>query len=402
MNRYDPLEFFLIAENSGHGYEALALSFAKPLDIYKALIFIGMKAGRPVNYDKLQLWPKGERVWMTYEWLDDDDHFQHAYAEELVIDVRTEKNLPVEGMTFVGSIWLDTKAGERVLAVDAYDPHSIASDYNEPLTLLDIPRRALDGDVYSFQRIHPDRRLPAGRLLEIVLKPEYPDGRKRVMDLSLQVAGPQDATNLKDLRFILQDADGVVVGRGKKLKHLLATFGKLTKKGRVPFVTVLPNADLPLGVVQKLYAFLAGIATDKGIRIEPPQPGHLFYRAFLPDEAFRNREMRPSQPWELYLEKKNDVLFARLIQIHEIWKEDADYPDLDLEEFLLNETTTLRKVLDEHEPGVPVLLVYCSSDVTYGELLQAIQPALRTHPTVYIFLSENPLNTLPPDSMDKG
>mgnify|MGYP006303150745 CR=1 FL=1 len=38
----DPLEFFVIAENSGHDYEALMISYARPSDIHQALEKIGL------------------------------------------------------------------------------------------------------------------------------------------------------------------------------------------------------------------------------------------------------------------------------------------------------------------------------------------------------------------------
>ena len=55
-------EFFIIGEQSGHGYEAVAVSFASAADIVDGLVFIGMERGRPVDFEKLCLWPKGERV----------------------------------------------------------------------------------------------------------------------------------------------------------------------------------------------------------------------------------------------------------------------------------------------------------------------------------------------------
>ena len=44
-----PCEFMLIAEASGHDYESLMVSFAKPSDVHEALVFTGMNPGMPVD-----------------------------------------------------------------------------------------------------------------------------------------------------------------------------------------------------------------------------------------------------------------------------------------------------------------------------------------------------------------
>ena len=43
-----------------------------------------------------------------------------------------------------------------------------------------------------------------------------------------------------------------------------------------------------------------------GIRVEPPSPGQLYFKALLPDEAMRPRARRVSQPWELHLTPGDD------------------------------------------------------------------------------------------------
>src|SRR5882672_4122693 len=95
----DPVEFFIIPADSGKDYESLTVAFVKPSDVDRALKFIGMKAGRPVNYTENQYWPKGERVLMSVEWTPIGDDAQDRRknpsgkirAEELTLDTRTKK-----------------------------------------------------------------------------------------------------------------------------------------------------------------------------------------------------------------------------------------------------------------------------------------------------------------------
>ena len=121
-------EFFLITENSGHDYEAIAISFAKPSDVHFALEFIGMKAGRPVNMEKYCFWPKGERVIATVTWNAGKE--MRARAESLVTNRKMGGPLPQDGFVFVGSVMrdpLDGSAGPKVYAADAFGPNCIAS-----------------------------------------------------------------------------------------------------------------------------------------------------------------------------------------------------------------------------------------------------------------------------------
>ena len=55
---------------------------------------------------------------------------------------------------------------EALCAADVYGPNTIASTYNEPATLLDLPRQAAQGDVYSFQFPNPEYALPSNTLVE--------------------------------------------------------------------------------------------------------------------------------------------------------------------------------------------------------------------------------------------
>jgi hypothetical protein len=152
---YDAIEFFLISEESGRDYEALAVSFAKPSDVHEALVFVGSRPGCPVNPSKLRLWPKGERVNVTFEWdaaasTNAKAGRVRARAEELILDKRTHKPLPLTGLVFAGSFVDESpgQPGKRGYVADFSDPNSIASDFNEFSTVLDVPRQAEKSSVY--------------------------------------------------------------------------------------------------------------------------------------------------------------------------------------------------------------------------------------------------------------
>src|SRR5687768_3695983 len=314
LDHGDPIEFFLIPPDSGKDYEALAVGYVRPSDVHKALEFIGMKPGRPVDYMQDKYWPKGERVLMSYEW-EENGKPRKARAEELIIDTRTGKHLPVTGLIFTGSYLLQMEEGAKpVYAADVADPRSIASNYNDRGTVLDVPRAAPQSTVYGFQKTNPAYTFPRDLPVQIVLQPEYKDGKQRVRDVTLKATLPpgQENAGLKGLKFSLTDASGKSIADGATLVHIVAAFGKLTEAGHDPYVTIHIDDSMPLRTVREFYELIMSMDVENGIRADPPPEGHLFYRAFFPEEKWRDRNERLGRPWEFHVESA-DPLSGTLI-----------------------------------------------------------------------------------------
>lgn len=368
-------EFFLIAENSGHDYESLAVSFAGPGDVHKALIFIGMQAGRPVNGDKLQFQPKGERVLMTFARHDTKDRAGPVRVEKMILDKQNNKSMRETGLVFTGSIMIDSveNPGTKVYAADIYGPKSIASNYNERKSVLDVPRQAPQSAVYNSQLVDPDFALPANCLLQVVIEPEYKDGKKRVMDIFL------------DMNVKLDNMVFHMLGETFELNGVLEKFTSLLEKGHDPFVTLRFDDKLTLKTVREFCAVLSAMETEEGIRVEPPLAGHLYYKAFLPDEEFRNRAGRTAQPWELRLSVKAAGIAGILTQIEQVWTDDKIQPDLKITDYEVAGPKELRDKLDKIGPGLPVIIVYAPPAVTHGQLIRFLAPVLPTHGTIHVF-----------------
>jgi len=390
----DPVEFFLISSDSGHDYEALAVSKASPADLYDALTFIGMTPGQPVDYESMRFWPRGNRIAMRFEW-DDSQHtntsvHHSARVEELILDTRTGKHLPVTGLCYTGSRWVPSASNheQQVLAADAYDPNSIASDYNEPLSLFDVPRKTLDHEVYGMLRARTEIAPPPDTPIRVVIEPLEPRGFQRAIDLTLEVEPPRHPdAGWRGFSYRLLDPQNVPVQHGNTLRHVLATFGRQTKAGHDLFITVKPSRAIRVGDLRDLYQFLAGLETENGIRLEPPPNGHLFFRAFLPAERLRNRETRPSQPPELHITPSPDGLVTGiLVRLEENWPDDAERPDITPHPYAVKTPAEALKALNKFDDSLPVLLVYCPERLTYGALLDYILPMMTNHPTVYVFL----------------
>ncbi len=391
-------EFFLIGATSGHGYEALAVSFAKAGDVQKGLEFIGMKPGRSVDYANLQFWPKGERVIMSIQPQHESWTNGTMRVEDMMKDVNSGKPMPRTGLVFTGSplVPSETDPTTQIHAADKFEPNSLASNYNEPQTVLDVPRKAPQNDVYNSLSVNPDYALPGGAPLRIVFEPEYKDDRRRVMDLALETVvkdgsrGEQLGDVLFNLRCLNAGGDNPEQG-GLDAKGMIEKLRDCVDSGRDPFVALKPADALSLRVVTDLARILGALEGEKGIRVEPPGKHGIYYQAFTSEEKFRVRNRRPGEAWELHIRDcgaKNSRLTAKLVKIKLTW-DDTGGIGAEATDIPLAGPEELPKALAKHGPGLPVILVFTDATVTYGGLLSYLTPrVLSTHGTIHVYLGD--------------
>ena len=408
------VEFLIIDAGSGKGYEALMWSFARPSDVHRALEFIGMTPGKPFNPPKLRFWSKGERVRVSIDTGDElGANSRPLRLESLVMDKLTGKPLPEAGFVFAGSFMVE-KSGEkpgRAYAADVLDPKSVASIYNDPTAVLDVPRHARQGAVYGSQVVGPEYDYAKHQLVKIILEPEYKDGRRRVVDLVLQVrrsavkappdSGTADGTGSgATVEFLLTDAAGKAMTEKPRLPAVLGVFGRLIRQGRDPYVSICFDAELRLAEVRQVCRFIGAIDSESGIRVEPPAPGQLYYQALLPDVELLDRESRIADPWELHLvwsrERAQQEITGTLTLHESAFVSGESKPKTKTTTFGVETPGTLRRQLDAdaarrqaagRRPGPPILLVFADADLTYGRLIEFLGPALTTHNLVHIFLN---------------
>lgn len=371
----EAIEFFLIAANSSKGYEAIAQAFSKPSDVAAAIEFLGVPRGRPVNHSLRRFWPKGERMAVTFHWEeaspDGRVEKRSARAEQLMRLRGTDKTLPETGLVYVGGVWLPPeKPGDPPRFYgDLGDPASIASNYNDATTLLDLPAQARQSEVYASRIVNPDFRFSPGQLLEITIEPAATT--PRVLDLPLGVTGTELATARFDLAGRSLNLEGFLT----ELRTILAD--------REPFMTVTPGDGMPLRAVRQVYALLDGLQTDAGLRLEPPQDGQIFHEAFLPDETFRDPRKRTWQPVELRLTGAGEAGggggVLRDLDRKSVAPEGED--TLTIKENPVPGPLELQKMLADRADQRRPLVIYAKESMTYGQLLRWLRPTLTAEPT---------------------
>ena len=388
----EPIEYYLVGENSSHIYEALAVAFASPGDVREGLAFIGMEPGRSIDHERIMLWPKGERVFITVECVGTNNTaFGSKPLAHLLWKSREGQPPAQSGFVFTGSRYITnpTNDNEQSIAADAQDPHSILPTYSEPDSVLDVPYRIAKGGAYGEYEVNSEYRFAVGSRLRITMRPEHTNGVVRVLDLALHVRPRANgATTLSDLCFDLVDVGRSVTNQCGDITALLAAIVEHVETGRDPFATLHFDRQMTLGQCHQLSLVLAGIETENGIRIEPPPDGDLYYRAFIPEERLRDREDRHLQPLELHLNSLDAAFDATIFRTEEEWGEQSS-PTLKTQAFHVDSRERLVDTIQELGVDLPILLVYAVPGLRLGDLLDVIEPVRVSHRFIHIFLNES-------------
>jgi len=328
--------------------------------------------------------PKGPRVRLGVRICDRDA----APVERYVRDTRTDATVREDGFVFGGSV----KTDEGRLVADVRDPYCVVSLFNTPETVLDVPRRAGQSDVYQSHVINADRLLPTNRLVTLVF--EKAAELVRVRELALEVrAGGAEPDAAPAYAFVNGAGRREEIGGG--LTGAIQRFKAMREAGEAPYITLRLGSAVPLSAARKTAAALRLVEEGGAVAVEPPPEGHLYYRAFLPEPQWRQREDRLQQPWELHLARHDGTLTGRMVRHEADWSGAQAEPAFTTVAYAVADGAELRARLDAYEPpeqetywynALDVLLVFAPPRLAYGDLLAFLAPVLSTHGTVYVFL----------------
>jgi hypothetical protein len=137
------------------------------------------------------------------------------------------------------------------------------------------------------------------------------------------------------------------------------------------------------------------------VRIEPPPPGQLYYKAFMPDRDLLDRDARFYHPWELALSEKDGAVSGKLLRINSVYRNGATKSELEIAEVSVSSPQDLRKELEAEAERTkktktmakpPVIMVFAPASLKYGQLIKFLELALPTHKTIHVYVDE----TIPP------
>lgn len=367
----DPLEFFVISEKSGHDYEALMVSYAHPSDIQKALEKIGLSAGGPVDTDNHRFWPRGDRVLASFIFAREDEGTPVEMKAEAFC-VWQGNPMPVMPWVFTGSPMLPSRENEaeKVYAADAFSPNSIASTFNLRATVFDLPLQGSKTAVYGDFILDPEWTLAEGRPMFLKLRPApattFPaevDVRLHLSKKGITAEGIRDFNpeDLADVGALLTDTPDTIY-----------------------FLTVDFHDDLSVTDATALARELQLLEqVTENIRINPPPVGQMFYKSFVPDPRFRDRQKRPSQPIELHIGSEK----AAVMDLEEIWG-DSRIPDIVETQLDFNTPENWVRYITNLIDRKPVLFVYAPADMPLDEVRKWTEPVLEFFPVVFVYKNQ--------------
>lgn len=401
---HDPIEFFLIGEKSGHDYEALAISLAKPSDVDAALQFIGVKPGKAIDFSTFRMWPKGDPVAVSVLVTGKDGKTVEHGVGELLVDDRTDATFAQTAFLFVGSREIPDPdiPDSTVYSADVQEPNSIAANYNEPRTVLDVPVQRSKGEQYRHLSRNPDLQLTPGDIVVFRIRPLAVADHPHPRDLVVEVGPVEDveeaATEMERIELSLHTAGGELISADESFPGLLAGLEKVAAGGGLPYVEVRFNPALPLGDVKTACRALSELEGNDGIRIEPPPAGHAYYKAFMPREDFRTPQGRPSQPWEIHLKAGGEGMVVEAVLTRADFGEDIMNPTYTSKTYPVESAKAIGKRLAEIEEEVKaeelmiprVLIFFVPTGMAYGDLTAIMSPLLAECPIVYVFGDDRP------------
>jgi len=387
----DTPEFIIIDSASSHGYEAIFWSMAKPSDVDKALHFIDLESGGSINPAALRFWAQGDPVHISLELPDET-----IAIENTIFDKETGRALVEEGFVFTGSLAVTLPdTGDKVhYAADVYDPRSIAPLYNEPSSVLDIPRQAHQGEVYGRYAVNPDYAFRHGKMLTVTFRPAVTNGRPARIQYRLSIAQTNATSGLHFRLF--DEADDRMIKSSARLTPVLEAITDGASERRPPTVTLDFESDIQLTGLSRLSRLLAVMESFNQVRVAEPLEGQFFYRAFVPSPQWREPSGRPTQPWELHIGLDDDGVAAELV-LHEKDASAESEDSFSRHVHAVNEPEDVARVIyrdaverdiEGRMPLPAVVLVFADEALAYATLREYLEPVLDTHGTVYIFVDE--------------
>jgi len=168
-----PLEFF--ATYPDRGYESVVVVFTQPSVVHAALLALGAKVGKPVQFQPTYVPPTGTEVEIDVCWKDKDGKRQQTPAQQLVRDIKTKQPLDVNWV-FAGSMfWEDEATGTKSYLADRGDFITVL---NVPTALLDVPIESASALGSRLFEGFTERLPPPGTPVTLILKPKLDRAEK--------------------------------------------------------------------------------------------------------------------------------------------------------------------------------------------------------------------------------
>ena len=347
----EPIEFLAIGPLSDRAYESFGVTVASPAAIAAAIESIGVPRGVPVAPSLARFWPQGERLTLIATPYGDTVDAAPIALAGLLSDKQTKEDAVLD-RPFVYTGGARDESSRPVAATNI--PCAVFALYSHGPSLLQL--NGLFDQSATYGRFTAGRSLKPGTLLEMKLTW---DGAMHVKARTPTLS----ATNITEVLQSLQ-ADA------KPDTDLFVTpvFDDS--------VTVARAAE-----IAKAFDMLDG----NGLKMNGAAKDQFFYKAFLPDPAWRNRQGRLFQPFEIRLAADGSRTFTF---VEEDWSGDGLDPVLKPKTRTLADWSELPACLaqtGDQGDKVTVAFVYAPADTPVARLSPIVKILTPRIGTFYVF-----------------
>ena len=345
----DTVEFFAIGPLSDRAYESFFVTVASPAAIADAIERAGVPRGVPPDIAGARLWPCGEKLALTATPVATNAPAL-AFAD-LLTDTAEKEEGAILSAPVVYTGGARDASGAVVAATNI--PCAVFALYSHTPSLLQLNGQFDQSTVYG--RFRAKKVWPAGSLFELTLRW---DGRTTVLHRDVELTVPTLKEKLTALR-----ADAAAHDLFVRL-----SFGEGTTVGEAAEI-----------------AEALSLVDGKGLKMDGPLPGQFFFRAFLPDPAWRARPGRLFQPFEVHVAADGA---KRFVFVEEDWSGEGLDPVLKPHETPFTEWAELPKLIaqtGEKGTKINVLFLFAPKATPVATLTPAVSAVGDRIATFYVF-----------------
>ena len=346
----EPVEFFAIGPLSDRAYESFGVTVASPAAIAAAVESIGVPQGVACDPFLARFWPQGERLVLTATPYGGDA--APIPLAELLTDkqAKEEGAILAEPLAYTGGA---RDAANRPVAATNI-PCAVFALYSHGPSILQLNGRFDQSTTYG--RFVAAKPFQVGTLLEMKLTW---DGVRHVKARTPMLTATNVGEVLQNLKADAMPGSDLFV-----------------RPAFDESVTVARAAE-----IAKAFEMLDG----NGLKMNGTAKDQFFYRAFLPDPAWRNREGRLFQPFEIRLASDGSRTFTF---VEEDWSGDGLDPVLKPKTRTVSDWSELPACLaqtGEQGEKVTVAFVYAPADMPVTRLSPIVKALVPRIGTFYVF-----------------
>lgn len=163
-----PLEMFACLANTKE-HEAIVAAPTKAYVVHAALLAVGARPGRPVQFVPEYVPASGTEVEIAVCWKNDKGEIQTALAQDWVQNTKTGKAMEAEWVFGGSGFWLDEATGQRHYQAECGDFICVS---NFTTAMLDLAVESSQSNAELSFRAFSERIPPLGTVVTIVLTPK--------------------------------------------------------------------------------------------------------------------------------------------------------------------------------------------------------------------------------------